>query len=176
MANTASERVTAVLSRPVLSVLATIALIGLLMTVGSAAGGDRLPDSVGHALSHLFVGAPLGLLLVAVLRWWPPAREIAPGRLGRRIAVIGMTGVVTGQLFEIVGARVDEPAATPLEGVAHTVGMVVTTLSMLILGIGSVLALVAATRDRAVPRWLAAIIAVLVLGALTMMFVGAPGA
>ncbi|MBW3578991.1 MAG: hypothetical protein KY462_14875 [Actinobacteria bacterium] len=58
---------------------------------------------------------------------------------------------------------------------AHTVGMVVTTFSMLILAVGAVLALVAATRDRAVPRWVAAPIAVLTLGALTMMFAGAPG-
>ncbi len=175
MADTASPRLTTVLSRPVVGVLAAIAVIALLTMVGSAAGGDRLPDPVGHALSHLFVGAPLGVLLIAALRRWPPARQIAPGRSGRRIAVIGMSGVVTGQFFEIVGARVDEPAATTLEGLAHTVGMVVTTLSMLILAVGAVLALVAATRDRAVPRWLAATIAVVMLGALTMMFVGAPG-
>lgn len=175
MANTASARLTSVRGRPVLGVLVAIAAIGVLVTVGSAAVGDRLPDPLGHALSHLFVGAPLGWLLMSALRWWPPAREIAPGRLGRRVSLVGIGGVVTGQAFEIGGARVDEPAATALEGIAHTVGMVVTTSSMLVLAIGAVLVLVAATRDRAVPRWVAGILAVLLFVALGAMIVGVPG-
>lgn len=172
---TASARFTAALNRPVGSVLATIAVIAALMTIGGVAGGDRLPEPVGHALSHLFVGAPLGVLLVVVLRRWPPPRPTAPGRLARRVVVIGLAGVVTGQLLEIVGARVDEPGATTLEEIAHTAGMIVSTLSMLTLAVGGILALAAATREGAVPRWAAAILVVVVLGALTVMLVGAPG-
>lgn len=172
---TPPARLTAALNRPVGSVLATIAVIAAFMTIGSVAGGDGLPDAVGHALSHLFVGAPVGVLLVVVLRRWPPPRRTAPGRPARRIVTIGLAGVVTGQLLEVVGARVDEPTATTLEGVAHTAGMIVTTLSMLTLAVGGILALVAGTREGAVPRWAAAILVVLVVGASTVVFVGAPG-
>jgi hypothetical protein len=172
---TTAPRPTAALSRPVGSVLVTIAIIAALQTIGGVAGGDRLPEPVGHALSHLFVGAPLGVLLVVVLRRWPPPRRTAPGRLARRLVTVALVGVVAGQLLEVVGARVDEPTATTLEGVAHTAGMIVTTLSMLILAGGGILALVAATRERAVPRWAAAILIVLALGAITVMVVGAPG-
>lgn len=171
----ASARFTTALSRPVGSVLATIAVIAALMTIGGVAGGDRLPEPVGHGLSHFFVGAPLGVLLVVVLRRWPPPRRTAPGHLARTIVTMALAGVVTGQLLEIVGARVDEPTATALEEFAHIAGMIVTTLSMLTLAAGGILALVAATREGAVPRWAAAILVVVGLGALTVMFVGAPG-
>lgn len=173
----ASPRLRGVNSRPLFSVVATVATIALLTAAGAAAGAaGRLPASLGHGLGHLFVAAPLGWLLVSMLRRWPPARELAPGRLGRRMSVIGVAGAVVGQLLETAGARVDEPSATVLEVVAHTAGMVVTNLSMLVLAVGAVLALTAAARDRAVPRWLAAIAALLMLAAFTMMMIGAPGA
>lgn len=176
MATTASPSPSRVRCRPVLSVAVTLAAIGLLMTIGSAVAADRLPDAVGHGLSHLFVGGPLAWLLTAALRSWPPARAIAPGRLGRRVALVGLAGVVTGQVLEVVGARVGEPSASAVEELAHTAGMVVTTLSMLVLVVGCVLALAAATRDGAVPRWVAAIVAVVIVVAFAAMVVGAPGA
>lgn len=174
--DTVPRRLPRVSSRPLFTVVTTGAVITLLMTVAGAAGaGDRLPASLGHGLGHFFVAAPLGWLLVSMLRRWPPAREVAPGRLGRRMAVVGVAGVLVGQLLEVVGARVDEPSATGLEVASHTAGMVVTSLSMLILAVGGVLALVAAARDGAVSRWVAAIVAVSMLVAVAMMMVGAPG-
>lgn len=161
--------------RPGLSVLVAIAAVGLLLNVAGAAGVDRLPASLGHALSHLFVAAPLAWLLTAMARSWPPARQVPPGRLARRMALIGLAGVVTGQALEVLGARVDEPAASEVEQVAHTAGLVVTNLSMLCVVLGGVLALVAATRDRALPRWVATIVAVVVVAGFAAMVVGEPG-
>lgn len=175
--DTVPRRLPRVSSRPLFTVVTAVATIALLMTVGVVADlGERLPASLGHGLSHLFVAAPLAWLLVSMLRRWPPAREVAPGYLGRRMSVIGVAGVVVGQVLEVAGARVDEPSATGLEAAAHTAGQVVTSLSMLVLAVGAVLALTAAARDGAVPRWLAAIIAVLMLAVFAMMMIGPPGA
>lgn len=175
MATTASGRLLAsVRSRPARGVITTIAAIAVLMSVGNLAGANRLPDAVGHALSHLSAGVPLGLLLIATLRWWPPARATSPGRSSRRVVVAGLTGVVTGQFLEVLGARVDELTATAVEEVAHTAGMIVTVLSMLALAVGASLALVAAARDGAVPRWLAAVVTASMLGVLAMLMFGGP--
>lgn len=151
-----------------------ISTIAVLMSVGGVVGANRLPDAVGHALSHLSVGVPLGLLLIAALRWWPPARVTRPGRSSRRVVVGGLAGVMTGQFLEITGARVDEPTATALEEFAHAAGMVVTVLSMLTLAAGAGLALVAAARDGAVPQWLAAVAIALMLGVLGVLMFGGP--
>lgn len=174
MNTTAPGRVGSIRRRPALGVLAAVSTIAVLMSVGGVAGANRLPDAVGHALSHLSVGVPLGLLVVAALRWWPPARTTRPGRTSRRVVVAGLAGVVTGQFLEVLGARVDEPTATALEEFAHTAGMIVTILSMLTLAAGAGLALVAAARDGAVPQWLAAVVFALMLGVLGVLMFGGP--
>ncbi|MBW3577618.1 MAG: hypothetical protein KY462_07770 [Actinobacteria bacterium] len=174
VATTASGRLGSIRRRPALSVLAAIGTIALLMSIGGVAGADRLPEAVGHAMSHLSVGLPLALLLIAALHWWPPARATRPGWVARRAVVAGLGGVVTGQFLEIAGARVDEPTGTALEGLSHTAGMVITMLSMLALAAGAGLALVAAARDGAVPRRLAVVVVALMIGVLGVLTFGGP--
>lgn len=163
------------MARPGLSVAATIVTIAVLVTLGGLTIGDLVPPAVGHALSHAFVGIPVAVLAYAAVRSWPPARTTAPGRLARRLVVVGLAGFAVGQLLEIVGARVDQPGATAFEDVAHTAGMIVTNLSLLVAVIGGVLSLVAAARDRAVPRWAAVVVAAAMAAALLFLIVGVPG-
>ena len=159
--------------RPWLTVAATVAAIPALLAVGSVFQ-DRVPTAVGHAMSHGVVAAPVTMLLFAVVRRWPAARTVPPGRIGRRLVVVGLAGVVIGQLLEIAGARVDEPGASALEGIAHTAGMIVSTLSMPLLLLGTVATLVAATRDGAVPRWAAGVVGVAGVAVLALLITGAP--
>lgn len=171
----AGRVVDAVVTRPAVSVLATVAGVVVLMTLGGVTLAGRTSEAVGHALSHVFVAGPVALLGVLAIRSWPPP---APswGRLwGRRVALLGIVGIAAGQVLEILGARVDEPDATAIEAVAHTVGMIVTTLSLLTAATGGSLALLAAARDHAVPRWVAGVVVLLVAAALTFLIVGAPG-
>lgn len=168
------DRFADVRHRPVLGLLAAVATIAVLVAVGGTLA-PRLPDAVGHGLSHALVGLPLAVLLFAALRWWPPCRPTRPARSGRRFVVAGLSAVVLGQLLEVLGARVDEPGATGLEELAHTAGQIVTMLGMPVAALGGILAGIAAARDGAVPRWGVALAALLAGGLLTMMMVGAPG-
>jgi hypothetical protein len=154
------------------------AALGLLAVLVAAAAwlAPRIPQWVGHGLSHAAVGVPLALVAISAVRRWPPARTTRPGRLGRRVLLIGLAAVVTGQLFEVLGARTDEPNALALEDLAHTVGMVCSMLGVPTTLAGGVLSLVAATRERAVPVWVTAIVGLAGLGLVTMMLVGAPDA
>lgn len=89
------------------------------------------------------------------------------GRGGR----VSRTG---GQLLEVLGARVDERRAHALEELAHTAGQVVTMLAFVTLLAGSVLSLLAAAREQAVPWWVVGIVAVASLGLLAVAFIGVP--
>ncbi len=164
-----------VVGRPAVTVAATIAVIAVLMMLGGLALQGRVPDAVGHAASHAFVGIPVALLVAAAVRWWPPARRTAPGRLARWMTVSGLTGIVVGQVLEIAGARVGEPGATYVEGLLHTAGQIVTNLALLAAVAGGMLALVAAVREGVIPRWIAVVVAVVVAVALMFLIVGAPG-
>ena len=159
--------------RPWVTVAATIAGIAALFAVGSRFQ-DRLPGAVGHAMSHAVVALPVTMLLFAVVRRWPAARTVRPGRIGRRLVVVGLAGVVIGQLLEIAGARVDEAGASALEGIAHTAGMIVSTLSLPLLLLGTVAALAAATRDGTVPWWVAGLVGVIGAAVLAFLIIGAP--
>ncbi|MBW3659006.1 MAG: hypothetical protein KY457_10235 [Actinobacteria bacterium] len=163
----------AVRRRPALSLAATVAAVAVLMTVGFQLG-EGLSEPVGHALSHVFVGVPVAVLVWFVVRSWPPARVVRPGRLARRLVVVGFSGIVVGQVLEVLGARVDEPDAATWEGVAHTAGMVVTNLSLLVAVIGGALAMVAAARDGAVPRWAAGLVVAVLVVAFGIMTFGGP--
>ncbi|MGI8872780.1 MAG: hypothetical protein ACR2KP_00350, partial [Egibacteraceae bacterium] len=136
------------------------------MAIGGVLLAPRVLAAVGHGIGHAVAAAPFTLVVVAALRWWPPPRRAPPGRVARVIAVLGLSGFVLGQLLEIIGWRVDEPNATGAEELAHTAGQVVTNLSLPIAVVGGVLALIAATRERALPRWVATVAAVAVLAML----------
>lgn len=161
--------------RPVMTVAATIIVITVLMTAGEPLLGERLPDAVAHALSHLFVGVPLGALAYAAARRWPPARATRPGRIARRLVVAGLAGLTAGQLLEVVGARVDEPGAAAVEALAHTAGQVVSMLAMPVLLVGALASLLAAARDGAVSWWVVVGVGVAGAALLTFLVVGAPG-
>lgn len=163
----------AVRRRPSLSLAATVAAVAVLLTLGSQLGGD-LSEPVRHALSHLFVGVPVAVLLWFVVRSWPPARAVRPGRLARRLVVVGFSGIVVGQLLEVLGARVDEPDAASWEGVAHAAGMIGTNLSLLAAVVGGGLAMAAAARDGAVPRWAAGLVVAVLVVAFAIMTFGGP--
>ncbi|HUG74048.1 MAG TPA: hypothetical protein VMM81_00035, partial [Acidimicrobiia bacterium] len=128
----AIESSTAPTWRPTVTVVAAMAAIALLIVAVSTVG-NRVPDAVGHGLSHLAPALPIAVVLFAAVRRWPPARPTRPGHLGRRLVVAGLAGMVTGSLLEIVGARVDEPGALAVEAVAHTAGQIVSILSMSVL-------------------------------------------
>lgn len=159
--------------RPTLTVLGAIAAIIMLFAAGSTLE-DRVPPAVGHALSHLALTLPLVVLLFAALRRWPAARATRPGRLGRRIVVIGLAGIAAGQALEVAGARVDEPGALAVEEIAHTAGQIVSMLSLPVLLIGTLTSLVAAAREGAVPWWVVALIGIAGVGLFTFMIIGAP--
>ncbi len=158
---------------PWLTVAATFLAIALLLAIGSVAA-PRLPGSTGHAVSHLVIGLPVAGLLFAVLRRWPPARAMRPGRVARGLVTVGLAGVVIGQVLEVVGTRVDEPGATVIEDIAHTAGMIVTTLSLPVVALGTIAALVAAARDGSVPWWVVGLVGVVATALLGVMIVGAP--
>ncbi len=159
--------------RPWLTVVAVAVSIAATVALGSLIQND-LPPSAGHGLSHFLPAVGMAVLLFGVVRRWPPARTVRPGRAARRLLILGLAGVVTGQLLEVIGARVDEPTATAIEEIAHTAGMIVTTLSLPIVLLATVAALVAAGRDRAIPWWVVGAVAIAGVGLLTMMIVGAP--
>lgn len=157
--------------RPVVSVVATAAVITVLMTIGEPLA-ERLPDAVAHGLSHLFVGVPLGVLAWAAARRWPPARRARPGRAGRWLVVGALAGMAAGQALEVLGARVDEPGATAAEGLAHTAGQIVSMLSMPVVLVGALASLLAAAREGAVPWWVVAGVGVGGAGLMTFLVVG----
>lgn len=155
-----------------MTVAATAVVITVLMTAGEPLLGERLPDAVGHAVSHLFVGVPLGVLAYAAARRWPPARAARPGRVGRRLVVAGLGGLTLGQALEVIGARVDEPRAAAVEVLAHTAGQIVSMLSMPVLLVGTLASLLAAARDGAISWWVVAGVGVAGGGLLTFLVVG----
>ncbi len=160
--------------RPTVTVVAAIAAIAALMPLAEGLLAERLPDAAGHGLSHFVVALPMGMLLFAALFRWPPARATRPGRLGRRLVVVGLAGVVIGQLLEVVGARVDEPGALAMEGGAHTAGQIVTMLSLPVLLVGTLASLLAAAREGDVPWWVVVLVAIGAAGLLGFMMIGAP--
>lgn len=154
-----------------MTVVGTALVITVLMTAGEPLA-EHLPDAVGHGLSHLFVGVPLGVLAYAAARRWPPARRTSPGRTGRRLVVGALAGLAVGQVLEVVGARVDEPGATALEGLAHTAGQIVSMLAMPVLLLGALTSLLAAARDGAVSWWVVGGAGIAGAGLLTFLVVG----
>lgn len=165
----------AVLTRPTVTVATTVAAIATLMALGSLTLEGNLAPAVGHGISHAFAAIPVAVLAYAALRRWPPARRTPPGRLARLVAVVGIVGILVGQVLEILGARVDDPRATAVEGAFHTAGQIITMLALVAAVMGGVLALIAAAREGAVPRWVAVFVSVVVAGALVFVAVGAPG-
>lgn len=160
--------------RPTVTVVAAIAAIAALMPLAEGLLAERLPDAAGHGLSHFVVALPMGMLLFAAVFRWPPARATRPGRLGRRLVVVGLAGVVAGQLLEVVGARVDEPGALAVEGIAHTAGQIVTMLSLPVLLVGTLASLLAAAREGDVPWWVVGLVAIGAAGLFGFMVIGAP--
>lgn len=158
-----------------MTVASTAAAIAVLMTVGSLTLEGNVAPAVGHGISHAFAAIPVAVLAYAALRRWPPARRARPGRLARRVAVVGIVGIVVGQVLEILGARVDQPRATAVEGAFHTAGQIVTIVALLAAAAGGMLALIAAAREGVVPWWVVVFVAVVVGGALVFLTVGAPG-
>lgn len=158
---------------PWITVAATFAAIAGLLALGSAFQ-DQMPPAMGHAMSHGVMALPVAVLLFAVMRRWPAAREVRPGRVGRRLVAVGLAGVVVGQLLEIAGARVDEVGATALEDIAHTAGQIVTMLALPLLLLGTMASLVAAARDGSVPWWVAALVGIAGVALLTFLIIGAP--
>lgn len=157
-----------------MTVVAAAVVITALMTAGEPLAVGLHP-AVGHALSHLFVGVPLGALAYAAARRWPPPRATKPGRLGRRLVVAGLAGLAASQVLEVLGARVDEPTAAAVEALAHTGGQVASMLALLVLVVGTLASLAAAVRDGALRWWLAAAVGVAGAGVLVLLIVGMPG-
>lgn len=169
----AIESSTAPTWRPTVTIVAAMAAIALLVVAASTVG-SRVPNAVGHGLSHLAPALPIAVVLFAALRRWPPARPTRPGRFGRRLVVAGLAGTVTGQLLEIVGARVGEPGALAVEAVAHTSGQIVTILSMPVLLVGMLASLFAAAREGDVPWWVLIVVGIGAAGLLGFLLMGAP--
>lgn len=155
------------------SVLGTIAVIVFLSLVGSLLA-NRISEWLGHGLGHGVVSLPVAALVVLAVKIWPAPRTVAPGRAARSIVVLGLAGLATGQLLEVLGARVDEPNAHAIEEIAHTAGQIVTVLSMLVLLTGGLLTGVAGARAGAVPRWLVAVISLAAVGLVLVMLLGGP--
>lgn len=155
------------------TVLGTIAAIVFLSAIGSVLA-DRISEWLAHGLGHAVVALPVGALAVLARRAWPAPRALAPGRLARSIVVFGLGGLATGQLLEVLGARVDEPNAHAIEEIGHTAGQIVTILSMLLLLAGVVMTAIAGARAGAVPRWLVALGSLIALGFVLFMLLGGP--
>ncbi len=160
---------------PAVSVVLTLAAVVVLSLVGSLIA-NAVPEWLGHGVGHAVVAAPVAVLAVVALRAWPAPKAVAPSRAARRVVIVGLLGVATGQLLEVIGARVDEPNALVVEEASHTAGQIVTMLSMLVLLVGTGVAAVAAARTGAAPKWLVAVGFVLALAVFIFLFVGAPGA
>lgn len=156
--------------RPTVTIFATVASIAALMTLLE----DTVSGWRGHGLSHLIVAVLSALLLFAVLRRWPPARRTLPGKLARRMVVLGLGGVVGGQLLEVLGARVDEPGALAVEELAHTAGQVVTMIPFVAVLAGAVLSLLAGAREQAVAWWVVGVVAAASIGLLVVALIGVP--
>lgn len=159
---------------PAVSVAATLAAIVVLSVAGSLLS-NRMSESLAHGLGHAAVGVPVAVLGVVALWAWPQPAGSPWGRAARRVVVGGLFGVATGQLLELLGARVGESAAHAIEEVAHTAGQIVTMLSMLVLLAGAGLAAASATRSGRAPKWLVAVGIVLALAIFVFLFAGAPG-
>ncbi|HVM34629.1 MAG TPA: hypothetical protein VM784_04735 [Actinomycetota bacterium] len=133
-------------SRSILdSVIAAILLFGAVVVLSIPIRDD---DVLGHAASHLAVGLPLLLLLVARLRWPAPASP-----LGRRLLVGGMSIFAAGQILEAIGAFGYDgyDRVNPLASL-HDVGLA-ATVAIPVLLCGLALLLVAHLRRPALPRW-----------------------
>lgn len=158
---------------PAVSVAIALATVVVLSVAGSLVA-NQMPDWLGHGVGHAVVGVPVGALAVFALRSWPPPRAAALNQAARRIVIAGLLGVAAGQLFEVVGARVDEPKAHPVEEAAHVAGQIVTMLSMLVLVAGTAAAALAAARRGTVPRWLVVCVLAVAFAVLFFVFAGAP--
>lgn len=158
---------------PAASVVVTVVVIVALSIVGSLIP-DHVPNWIGHGLGHAVVALPVAALTVFALKVWPAPKSVAPARASRRVVIAGLAGVALGQLLEVLSARVDEPGASSVEEWAHTVGQIVTMLSMFTLLIGGVLAAIAAARARTAPRWVVALGVVLAVVVVVLMFMGVP--
>ena len=159
---------------PAVSVAVALAIIVVLSLAGSLLA-NRMSQWLGHGIGHAVVAVPVSVLAVFALRAWPPPKAMASSRAARRIVIAGFLGVATGQLLEVLGARVDEPNAHPVEEVAHTAGQIVTMLSMLVLLAGAGVAAVSAAQTGAAPKWLVAVGLLVAVAAFIFLFIGAPG-
>lgn len=160
--------------RPLVTVLAALAAIVLFMGIGGNVVEGMGPSWFGHGLSHALVALPLLLLVAVAAPRWPPPHAARPGRTGRRIVLIGLWGVISGQLLEVMGARVDEPGSLLVEGVAHTAGQIVTMLSLPLVIVGTLACLVAGAREGAVPQWAVWLTGVAAVALFMFMVIGAP--
>ncbi len=158
---------------PAVSVAIALAIIVLLSLAGSLLA-NRMSEWLGHGVGDAVVGIPLSALAVFALRSWPAPRAAALSRAARRIVIAGLLGVAAGQLLEVVGARVDEPNAHPVEEAAHVAGQIVTMLSMLVLLAGTGSAAVAAARGGTVPKWLVVSGLIVALAVFFFLLVGGP--
>lgn len=155
------------------SVMGTMAIILLLAFAGSLFA-DRLSASLGHGIGHAAVALPVVALAVLAVKVWPRPRDVAPGRVARVIVVMGLAGLATGQLLEVLGARVDQPNAHGIEALAHTAGQIVTVLSLPVLLAGGLMTLIAAARARVVPIWLVVLTSLVATGLVLFMLLGGP--
>lgn len=160
-------------SLPGVTVVATVVAVALLSIIGAGLSG-RIEEWVGHGLGHLVVALPLTVLAITAVRRWPPPRPSRVARAARTIVVVAFIGVAAGQLLEAFGARVDERRATYGEVLAHTVGQIVTMLSMPVLLLGAVLSLAAAAKAGTMPKWMAVVVAIIAVAILYLMSSGAP--
>ncbi len=158
---------------PAVSVAIALAVIVVLSLTGSLLA-NRMSEWLGHGVGHAVVGVPLSALAIFALRSWPAPRAAALSGAARRIVIAGLLGVAAGQLLEVLGARVDEPNALPVEEAAHVAGQIVTMLSMLVLLAGTGAAAVAAARGGAAPKWLVVSGLIVTLAVFFFLLVGAP--
>jgi hypothetical protein len=160
-------------SQPVPSTAAAVSAL-VVLTAAWVVLGRGFSPPVAHGVSHLVVAVPVAALAYAAWRRWPPARATAPGATGRLLIVIGLVSFAVGGVVEMIGARVGQIGVASWERTAHAVGQVITLLALLVLAVGFALAVTAAARDRALPRWSLALVPVALL-ALGMLVMGAPG-
>lgn len=98
------------------SVVGTAALIGILLLTVRVLPLDA---HAKHAGGHLAIGLPLLILLVAVLRLWPPVRTGMLARLARGTLLAGLALASVGLLGEAAGVfGLGSDGITPVNGLA----------------------------------------------------------
>jgi hypothetical protein len=121
------------------SVAGTAVLIGILLVTVRALS---LNASSGHAGAHLAIGLPLLILLVVVLRAWPPVRPGVLARLARGSLVVGLALASLGLIAEAVGAFGFGPDGdTVVNGLAtlHDLSNFVWVVGMVAIGTSALL-------------------------------------